>query len=51
MIAPDLPGYGQSEPLAQTSFEAFGEAVFELLAHLDVGPRHIYCTIGARRSA
>ncbi|HJR74117.1 MAG TPA: alpha/beta hydrolase [Luteimonas sp.] len=42
VIAPDLPGYGESEPLAQTSFETFGEAVFELLAHLNVGPRYVY---------
>ncbi|MCL1634944.1 alpha/beta hydrolase [Luteimonas sp. SX5] len=42
VIAPDLPGYGASEPLEQPSFDAFGEAVFELLAHLNVGPRHVY---------
>ena len=42
VIAPDLPGYGASEPLATPSFEAFGEAILELLAHLDVGPRHVY---------
>ncbi|TKR30443.1 alpha/beta hydrolase [Luteimonas gilva] len=42
VIAPDLPGYGESEPLAQASFEAFGEAIFELLAHLKVGPRYVY---------
>lgn len=42
VVAPDLPGYGASEPLTTPSFEAFGEAILELLAHLDVGPRHIY---------
>ena len=42
VIAPDLPGYGASEALATPSFEAFGEAILELLAHLDVGPRHVY---------
>lgn len=42
VIAPDLPGYGESEPLKTVSFEAFGEAVFELLAHLDAGPRFVY---------
>lgn len=42
VIAPDLPGYGASEPLAHPSFEAFGAAIFELLAHLKVGPRYVY---------
>ncbi len=42
VIAPDLPGYGESEPLAKTSFEAFGETVFELLSHLNVGRRYVY---------
>lgn len=42
VIAPDLPGYGASEPLAQPSFEAFGDAIFELLAHLKVGQRYVY---------
>lgn len=42
VIAPDLPGYGESEPLEKPSFEAFGEAIVELLAHLNVGPRYVY---------
>ncbi|MCQ4166567.1 alpha/beta fold hydrolase [Tahibacter harae] len=42
VIAPDLPGYGESAPLAQPSFDALGRAVHELLAHLAVGPRYIY---------
>jgi len=42
VIAPDLPGYGESEPLRAPSFAAFGEAVTELLRHLDVGQRLVY---------
>ena len=42
VVAPDLPGYGESEPLAQPTFEAFGEALFELISHLGIGPRFIY---------
>ncbi len=42
VIAPDLPGFGASEPLPKPSFEAFGDAILELLAHLRVGPRHVY---------
>jgi len=42
VIAPDLPGYGQSEPLPETSFPALGEAIAELLRHLGVGRRFIY---------
>jgi pimeloyl-ACP methyl ester carboxylesterase len=42
VIAPDLPGHGQSEVLPSTSFPAFADAVSELLAHLAVGQRFIY---------
>jgi pimeloyl-ACP methyl ester carboxylesterase len=42
VIAPDLPGYGESDLLAKPTFAAFGEALIELLDHLKVGPRHIY---------
>lgn len=42
VVAPDLPGYGESEPLAQPTFAAFGDALLELVAHLDLGPRFIY---------
>lgn len=42
VIAPDMPGSGASEPLAQTSFDGFVEAAAELLAHLNVGPRFLY---------
>jgi pimeloyl-ACP methyl ester carboxylesterase len=42
VIAPDLPGYGESDVLAEPSFSAFGEAIAELLDHLGAGPRYIY---------
>lgn len=42
VIAPDLPGYGQSEPLAKPTFEALGDAVQQLLDHLQTGQRLIY---------
>jgi pimeloyl-ACP methyl ester carboxylesterase len=36
VIAPDLPGYGESDPLPTPSFAAFSDAILELLRHLDV---------------
>jgi pimeloyl-ACP methyl ester carboxylesterase len=42
VIAPDLPGFGDSDVLPQPSFPAFGRAVSELLDRLAVGPRYIY---------
>lgn len=42
VIAPDLPGHGESDVLPSPSFPAFGEAIWELLERLTVGPRHIY---------
>ncbi len=42
LIAPDLPGYGASEPLPSPTFSGFAEAVSELLDRLGVGPRFIY---------
>lgn len=42
VIAPDLPGFGESEPLSSPSFAAFGAMISELLARLAVGPRYIY---------
>lgn len=41
-IAPDLPGYGESEPVPTPSFAALGDAITELLRHLEVGQRFIY---------
>ena len=42
VIAPDLPGFGDSGPLAASSFAGFAAAIRELLDYLEVGPRHIY---------
>ena len=42
VIAPDLPGYGESDVLPEPSFPAFGQAIAELLSELAIGPRHIY---------
>ena len=42
VIAPDLPGFGASDVLPETSFAAFGQAISELLDHLAIGPRYIY---------
>ncbi|GFE78077.1 hydrolase [Steroidobacter agaridevorans] len=42
VIAPDLPGSGESDVLPAVSFPAFGAAICELLAQLAIGPRYIY---------
>jgi pimeloyl-ACP methyl ester carboxylesterase len=42
VIAPDLPGFGESDVVAVPSFPAFGQAISELLDRLAVGPRYIY---------
>jgi pimeloyl-ACP methyl ester carboxylesterase len=42
VIAPDLPGYGESDVLPAVTFHAFGQAISELMDHLAVGPRYIY---------
>jgi pimeloyl-ACP methyl ester carboxylesterase len=42
VIAPDLPGFGQSDVLPRPSFTAFGQAISELLDRLEIGPRYIY---------
>jgi pimeloyl-ACP methyl ester carboxylesterase len=42
VIAPDLPGYGESDPLPAPSFPALGDAITELLRHLEIGKRFIY---------
>lgn len=42
VIAPDLPGHGESDVLPVVSFAAIGEAISELLDQLEVGPRFIY---------
>jgi pimeloyl-ACP methyl ester carboxylesterase len=42
VIAPDLPGFGESDVLPTSSFTAFGEAITELLDRLAVGPLYIH---------
>jgi pimeloyl-ACP methyl ester carboxylesterase len=42
VIAPDLPGFGESDVLPAASFPAYGEAISELLDRLAIGPRYIY---------
>src|SRR5688572_31441872 len=42
VIAPDLPGFGESDVLQSPSFPGFGQAIVELLGGLSVGPRYIY---------
>ncbi len=42
VIAPDLPGFGESDVLPAPSFTAFGEAISELLEKLQIGPRYVY---------
>jgi pimeloyl-ACP methyl ester carboxylesterase len=42
VIAPDLPGHGESDALPEVSFAAIGEAIHELLHKLAIGPRYIY---------
>ena len=42
VIAPDLPGFGESDVLPSPSFPAFGQAISELLDRLSVGPRYLY---------
>lgn len=42
VIAPDLPGFGESDVLPEVSFAAFGQAISELLDRLAIGARYIY---------
>jgi pimeloyl-ACP methyl ester carboxylesterase len=42
VVAPDLPGFGGSDVLAEPSFEAFTDCVEELLAALQIVSRFIY---------
>jgi pimeloyl-ACP methyl ester carboxylesterase len=42
VVAPDLPGYGQSDVLPSASFAAFTGAIAELLDHLAIERRLIY---------
>jgi pimeloyl-ACP methyl ester carboxylesterase len=42
VVAPDLPGFGDSDPLPQATFAGFAGCIEELLLHLKVGQRFIY---------
>jgi pimeloyl-ACP methyl ester carboxylesterase len=42
VLAPDLPGFGESDVLPSPSFPALGQAISELLDRLSIGPRYIY---------
>ena len=42
VVAPDLPGFGESDVLADASFDAFGGAISELMDRLSIGKRFIY---------
>src|SRR5688572_78394 len=42
VIAPDRPGFGESDVLPFVSFRALGEASTELLERLGNGPRYVY---------
>jgi pimeloyl-ACP methyl ester carboxylesterase len=42
VVAPDLPGFGESDVLQSPSFPALGQAISEVLDRLSVGPRYIY---------
>ena len=42
VVAPDLPGFGESDLLQTSSFPAYGEAITELLERLSVGPLYIF---------
>jgi pimeloyl-ACP methyl ester carboxylesterase len=42
VIAPDLPGFGASEPVAEPSFSRFADMIDALLARLGAGSIHLY---------
>lgn len=42
LIAPDLPGFGESDVLPKATFAAYAEALIELLQHLGAGRRYLY---------
>jgi pimeloyl-ACP methyl ester carboxylesterase len=42
VVAPDLPGFGESDVLPTVSFSAYGAAIAELLERLAIGRRYIY---------
>jgi pimeloyl-ACP methyl ester carboxylesterase len=42
VIAPDMPGFGSSDVLANTAFDEYAAALTELLDHLHTGERYVY---------
>src|SRR5690606_19420188 len=42
VIAPDLPGFGGSEPIEAPSFSRFADLIEALLARLEVDSFHLY---------
>lgn len=42
VIAPDLPGYGDSEPVEQSTFSRFADMIDALLAQLGAASFHLY---------
>ncbi len=42
VIAPDLPGFGESDVVPSPSFSALSDAISELLERYEVGRRYIY---------
>ncbi len=42
VIAPDLPGFGGTEPVAHPSFSGFADMIDELLTRLEVTSIHLY---------
>lgn len=42
VIAPDLPGFGGSEPMERPSFSRFADLIHGLLAQLEVASFHLY---------
>ncbi len=42
VIAPDLPGYGESDPIDRTSFSRYADVIEALLAQLDVDSFYVY---------
>ena len=42
VIAPDLPGFGGSEPIKQPSFSRYADLITELLVQLGVDSFHLY---------
>lgn len=42
VIAPDLPGFGNSDPVEQPSFSRFADVIDRVLAQMEVGSFHLY---------